>query len=156
MSGVDGALEKQPPGSAGKISQKDSQKASKKGAQGSPLPPDGSPLSRYPIGSCVFLEIDRASAWYLIAFRIGGSGNPHLRKLSYPPTSLDWNASPDDAREYSDRLVVQQSNWPLRIADDRTLHAESDPDPVLGGSLRLDGSPDLVGSVARAQDGGGE
>ncbi len=120
-------------------------KKSKKGTQGSPLPADGSLLSRYPVGSCVLLEIEGVTDWYLIAFRIGGSGNPHLRRMRHPPTSADWNVGPSYVREFSDRLVVRQADWPLRIADDRTLHADSDPDPVLGGNLRTDDAADQLG-----------
>lgn len=108
-----------------------SDKKSKKGAQGAPLPDDGSPLSAYPVGACVLIEIDGSSDWYLIAFNIGKVGNPHLRKLVHPPTSLDWNTGPSAAHEFSCRLVVQQSAWPRRATDDRARDADVDPDPLL-------------------------
>ncbi len=123
-----------------------SDKKSKKGIQGSELPAPGSPLSAYPVGACVVLEIDGEEAWHLIAYRIGGSGNPHVRRLVHAPETREWNAGPSRTREVKDSLPVLRSAWPRRVADERTLDAEQDPDPLLAG-LRIDepGMTDMRG-----------
>ncbi len=118
---------------------------SKKAGQGSPLPPDGSPLSAYLVGSCVVLGEGPVAGpgWYLVAFRIGGTGNPHVRKMANLPSSIAWNVGLGDAREVKDTLVVEQSAWPSRVTDERALDADSDPDPVLG-NLRLGSDGDGI------------
>ena len=109
----------------------------KKYAQGSQLPPDGSPLSSYPIGSCVLIDVNGYHGWHLIAFRIGGYGNPHVRIMAHPPSSQDWNSKTGQAREVDDGIIVLRSAWPHRATDSRGLDANSDPDPVIG-NLRAD------------------
>jgi hypothetical protein len=128
-----------------------SDKKSKKSVQGSPLPPDGTRLGDYPIGSCVMLEVGGSIDWYMIACCLGGNDNPHLRKMFHPPSSADWNVGPSDAREFRSDLTVVGSAWPRRVADERGLDANADVDPMVS-NLRLE-SP---GSTSPAVgDGGG-
>jgi hypothetical protein len=84
----------------------------------------------------VLIEIDGVRSWYLISFKIGGGGNPHVRRLHNPPTSLDWNVGPSLTWEVSESLVVLRSAWPRRVTDERSLGADEDTDPVLD-NLRL-------------------
>jgi len=130
-------------------------KKSKKGIQGSSLPVDGSRLSAYPVGSCVLIEIGGSAAWHLITNRIGGIGNPHVRRLVNPPTSSDWNAGPSQTKEISDGLVVQRSAWPRRVTDERSLDANSDPDPILGNFRSVDGDGDGDGADGYGYGGDG-
>lgn len=112
---------------------------SKKANQGSVLPADGSRLGAYPVGCCVMIEVDGAPAWHMIACCLGGNDNPHMRKMVHPPSSPDWNAGSSHTREFRSDIVVIQSAWPRRVADERGLgNAETDP-MVIGSATGDEG-----------------
>ncbi len=116
----------------------------RKSEQGRTLPADGTALQSYPIGCCVLIaptgrladqgDDDVAPgdppgdpAWHIIAFRIGGAGSPHLRKLAISPTSLDWNRGTGPALETCGSAVVLKSCWPERASDHSGDDVERDP-----------------------------
>ncbi len=89
----------------------------KKNLQGKDLPPDGSPLSAYPVGACVLLQApdDPTPTWHIVSFRIGGSGNPHVARMSIHPSSESWYLGRSGSvRSVSDSLIVLSSAWPNR------------------------------------------
>lgn len=110
---------------------------SKKASQGSPLPVDGSRLGAYPVGCCVMIEVNGVVDWHMIACCLGGNDNPHMRRMLYPPSSPDWNVGPSCTREFKSNIVVIQSAWPRRVADERGL-GNAETDPMVIGSATSD------------------
>ncbi len=109
----------------------------KKKGQGAPLPPDGSQLETYPVGSCVRV----GGAWHLIAFRVG-PGAAFLRALSTDPRSDGWLVGMGPAVETRSG-VASESCWPWR----RTDVGDSDEvDPLALGDL-------AAREAARAREG---
>jgi len=102
-------------------------KKSIRAAQGAPLPPDGSPIEAYPVGSCVLAEIDGEQRWWIIAFRIGGSPSPHCRMLRVPPSDAAWNEGDSPVRELPATTRVASSAWPFRVQAAALAGAEEDP-----------------------------
>jgi len=109
-----------------------------KSGQGGPLPEDGSPIADYPVGSCVLLD---PGGWHLVRFRIGGTGLPHLGRLSAPPDGPGWNARMGEARIADPDSVVRSSCWPYRESADGATGESGDDDPLAlapaEGSLML-------------------
>ena len=116
-----------------------SKKKSKKGAQGSELPPDRSPLEDYPIGSCVLLDIDGKLTWHLVSFRIGKTGDPHCGKLREYPESVTWNHGMAEARQTDGQKPVLASAWPNRPTQ-AGAGGGSEQDPLALASDSADGS----------------
>lgn len=116
-----------------------SKKKSKKGAQGSPLPPDRSPLEGYPIGCCVLLDIGGEAIWHLVSFRIGKVGDPHCGRLASEPSSPRWNDGMAEARQTDCTRIVLASAWPNRPGQAGAGGA-SEQDPLALSSDASDGS----------------
>ncbi len=129
-------------------------KKSLKAAQGAPLPPDGSPISDFPIGSCVLVERDSSAAWYLLMFRIARSGPPFCGLMSHPPSSPRWNDRMGDSRSIPDATIVLASAWPLRMRAADASGGEEDP---LMAETPAEGSVmfDHLSSTRSAADEGG-
>lgn len=106
-------------------------KRSIKSAQGRPLPEDGSALGAYPVGCAVRMDLFGEIAWYLIRFRIGGQGAPHVGRLSSPPDAIGWNEKMGPAVLAPVDVVVLSSRWPYRESAAHGEGGESgDDDPL--------------------------
>lgn len=108
-----------PPAGSGKP------KASKGKGHGRELAPSGSPIRDFPIGSCV--KITGLDGWYVITMRLGGSGGPHVRRLSRDPASADWMGAASALMYVPPETVVMESCWPLRQVDSSTSGDGVDP-----------------------------
>ncbi len=105
-----------------------SKKTSIRAAQGSELPPNGSPISRYPIGCCVRVDYRGEVAWHMMMFFIGKDGPPFCGRMTHPPSSPRWNSKISDSRSIPDSTIVLESAWPLRgRTTEESSGAERDP-----------------------------
>lgn len=98
------------------------------------IPTLGNALSAFPVGCCVL--IDGETGWDLVSMRLGGRGDPHCRRLLFPPSSTSWMEGALEPRQVVGTRLVVDACWPVRKVDDSTVGSVKDPvlSPADGGT----------------------